>query len=246
MKTCLNCNNKFEGNYCNNCGQKDIEVRITLKMIFTDFAKTYFSVDTTVYKTLIGLISHPGQLINDYLAGKRKLYFAPFQFFLLFMTIYLLTLNYFGDGIFEMFGRGIQSDNQTAIKNVEVIQAFVRKNLNLLYFVLTPVLAYFIKVFFKKNKFNFAETLIFSFYIVGVGAFLSTFVAFISLYSSKLFILKAAIILGYFPFAIAKFTNQTGFLGFMKSFFTVLLSYIVFLSFVVLLGTLYVFFFLKQ
>ena len=41
MIECKNCGNKFEGNYCNNCGQQYIKQRFTLKKViingFTSF-----------------------------------------------------------------------------------------------------------------------------------------------------------------------------------------------------------------
>ena len=105
MEKCLNCDTEFTGNYCNNCGQKRTRGDLTIKMVFSDFVQSVFLFDSSLRKTLIGLLLKPGSHVKSYLEGKRKKYFPPFQFFLLFMTIYLLMLTFFGDAYFEYVER---------------------------------------------------------------------------------------------------------------------------------------------
>lgn len=245
MEKCPNCENEFTKSYCNNCGQKLIKGDLTIKMVLSDFVQNVFLFDTTLYKTLAGLLIHPGNLVKSYLEGKKKKYLQPFQFFLLFMTIYLIVLNFFGDILFDSINSGLQIEIESdKISKVELLQTLVRKNLNILYFILTPIIAFFIHIFYKKTKFNFAEILIFALYIMGVALLLSSVVVIIGQFSSKLLVLKSIVILGYFPFAIMQFTNSKSFLGVAKALMTIVLSYLMFALIILVFVSLYVYAFM--
>lgn len=240
MDKCLNCNNEFSGNYCNNCGQKKSKGTLTMKMVMKDFVENVFLFDSRLYKTLIGLLIKPGHTVSTYLSGKRKTYLPPFQFFLLFMTLYLLIFNFFGDRVMTMINRGIQPD-QTNLSKLELTQALVRQNLDILYFILTPIIAFYVWLFFKKIKYNFPETLLFSLYVVGVSFLLSSITVLATLIEPKIFFVKIIIIFGYFPFAIIQYTGSTSFGGILKSLIAILLSYLTFIFTVIIFITFYVF-----
>ncbi|NQU34758.1 MAG: DUF3667 domain-containing protein [Bacteroidetes bacterium] len=243
MEKCPNCSNEFTKSYCNNCGQKIIKGDLTIKMVLSDFVQNVFLFDSTLYKTLIGLLINPGRLVKSYLGGKKKKYLQPFQFFLLFMTIYLLVLNFFGDTFFDFINSGLQIESDK-ISKAELIQTLVRKNLNVLYFILTPIIAFFIHIFYKKTKFNYAEMLIFSLYIFGVALLLSSVVIIIGQFSPKLFVLKSIITLGYIPFAITQFTNSKSLLGVVKALMTIILSYLTFAFLILVFVSIYVYIFM--
>lgn len=236
MEKCLNCETQFSGKYCNNCGQKKKNGKLTIKMVFSDFVANVFLFDSRLYKTLLDLIVKPGKTAGIYLAGKRKNILPPFQFFLLFMTTYLLVFNYLGDNVFSFINEGVDSNNQ--LSKVEKIQSMIKNQLDLLYFVLTPIIALYVRLFFKKSGYNYAETLIFSLYIIGVNFLLSTITVICTLFEPKVFLFKSLIILIYLPFAVAQFTKSFSFGGIIKSFFTIILSYLTFIiivSFIVIL-----------
>ena len=216
---------------------------MSFKMVVSDFLQAAYFFDTSLYRTMTGLLLRPGMFSKDFLEGKRQRYAPPFQVFFLFLAVYLIFLNYFGDNIFDFLDIGIKSENDT-ISKTELISSLVRKNLNLLYFILTPIIAFFIRLFYKKVRFNYSEILMFSFYIIGVGLFLSTIIALFSLIEAKLFAFKALITFGYFPFAIMQFTNSKSFLGIIKALSTVIISYLVFTILTIVLVSLYVFVFL--
>lgn len=80
---CLNCGNSFEGNYCNDCGQKHNVTRITWKELFHNVPHMLFHLDDGFFYTIRQLLLDPGQTIREYLEGKRKRYFNPFVMLLL-------------------------------------------------------------------------------------------------------------------------------------------------------------------
>lgn len=89
--SCKNCGNRFQGNYCNRCGEK----------IYTDHDKSilHFFEDAlhfithfegTFFNTLKAIFSQPGRLSSDYCDGLRKKYFKPLPFFMLLVVLYLI------------------------------------------------------------------------------------------------------------------------------------------------------------
>lgn len=243
MEKCLNCGSVFTGNYCNDCGQKKINEVLTTKIVFSDFIQNVFLFDSSLYKTIYLLLIKPGRLVKTFLEGKRKTYLPPFQFFLFFMTIYLLVLNFFGDTFFDYINSGLQLESDK-INKVELIQHLLRKNLDTLYFILTPIIAFFIHLLHKQTEFNFAEKLIFALYIIGVGFLLSSIIVVLGQFNSKIFVLKTLIPLGYFPFAITQFTNSKSFWGIMKALLTIILSYLMFALIILVIVSLYVYIFI--
>ncbi len=90
-KTCLSCQNKLTGNYCNYCGEKLIgpEDR-KLKVLLGEFVNTLFNVDNKLFKTLWLIIRNPGQLSENYALGKRKPFFRPSSLYVLMTVIYFV------------------------------------------------------------------------------------------------------------------------------------------------------------
>lgn len=88
--TCKNCGHIFEGNYCNNCGEK-VYTRHdkTIIHLVEEGAHFITHFDGTFFNTLKAL-TVPGKLSTDYCSGIRKRYFKPISFFLLIVVLYLL------------------------------------------------------------------------------------------------------------------------------------------------------------
>ena len=244
MANCLNCNEEFEGSYCGSCGQKELQGKITLRLLLVDFVQTFFLFDSSLYRTLKGLLTNPGSLVRAYLMGKRKTYLPPFQFFLLFMTIYLIVLTYFGDDIFEFLKGGVQAEVSYSDR-IQLVQGLIRKNLNVMYFILTPIIALFVYLFYERKGYNYAETLVFAVYTMGAGFFLSSIVALLSLINTEIFLFKGLVTFGFFPFAVASFTHSRKFAQIVKSFLTILISYLVFVIIISVLVSSCVFLFYR-
>ena len=70
-KQCKNCDTHFDGNYCNNCGQKADVKRFTVSNLSGEFLKEFFAVDSSLLFTIKELIFEPGEMLRGYIAGKR-------------------------------------------------------------------------------------------------------------------------------------------------------------------------------
>jgi hypothetical protein len=66
MTTCLNCENKFEGKFCNQCGQKASVNRFTVRHLLHELPHSLFHVDKGILKNIKGAL-HPQRTIFEYI-----------------------------------------------------------------------------------------------------------------------------------------------------------------------------------
>src|SRR5689334_16072459 len=74
---CLNCETPGAGNFCAQCGQRRGELRPTFADLVSDFSKYFLRVDSKFLRTLRFLVTRPGFLTLEYLAGRRERYEKP-------------------------------------------------------------------------------------------------------------------------------------------------------------------------
>ncbi len=228
----MNCGSEFYGSYCNNCGQKDIKDKISLKTIFSDFLQVIFFIESPIINTARSLIVKPGVFVHSYLKGKRKPFLSPMQFFLFSVTIYLIAFNLIGDEYFKIINRSLYDTSSSKVGviglNTKIIQEHVRRNIDLFYFLQPLVFALFYRLLFSKSKTNYAESLIFAIYLVGIGLLISTIILFLMLIDVRFIIFRFIILFIFFSYAIVQFADVKSIVVYIKSFLVVLFSYILY------------------
>lgn len=229
MDKCLNCGQEIRNNFCGNCGQAKIEKRITTKSVLSDFLQVVLLIESPLLRTIKALVVSPGKFISAYFDGHRKAFMMPIPFFLFLLTIYLVLFHLIGNEFFSFINKSLEIKGTPEAKmgfSVREMQAYISHNMNLLYFLLPPILAFFIRTFFKKTKINYGESLVFSFYIVAVGFLFSSAIMVLALTNIKFMMLRALIVFGYIPYALIQFSESNILGGFFRSLITVLLSYL--------------------
>lgn len=88
--TCRNCGKRGSGSYCSDCGQSYHDINKPFKEIIWDIFGI-FSLDNSVFRTIIPFLIRPGFFTGEYLAGKRKKYMSPVRLYL-FMSIVFFFL----------------------------------------------------------------------------------------------------------------------------------------------------------
>lgn len=83
-----------DANFCSTCGQKKILKTISLRELVRDFFDNLFSLDSKFFRTFGQLIFIPGKLSQEYVAGKRQLYYTPIRLFFFWLTIAFILLNF--------------------------------------------------------------------------------------------------------------------------------------------------------
>lgn len=87
---CLNCHTEFIGNYCPSCGQPASTKRFTAKNALMSTLEVWGMGNRSLPRTLFNLFTRPGQMIGEYLDGKRIPFFPPVK--MLFVLCVFITV----------------------------------------------------------------------------------------------------------------------------------------------------------
>ncbi len=93
--SCLNCGATLatpRPRFCGSCGQETNLKPPTLGEFLQQFGGAYFSTEGALWRTLRLLLTQPGELTRQYLAGRRKHYVLPLRLYLTISVIVLLLL----------------------------------------------------------------------------------------------------------------------------------------------------------
>ena len=152
MIICKNCNNNFEGKFCNNCGQSADTQRLDFKFLLKNLRKNFLKYfHGGIFYSAGQLFTRPGHTIREYIDGKRVKHFEPIALLLTVATFYGIFYHYFGINLFE--GDKIPGEKITA----EMINDWLSNNFSLETLLLVPVYSLASYVVFLKQKYNFIE-----------------------------------------------------------------------------------------
>jgi hypothetical protein len=74
---CRNCGADATTTFCGSCGQKVEVKRLSLATLLHEIPHAIFHVDRGFFPTIAGLFTRPGEVVSEYLSGKRAKYFNP-------------------------------------------------------------------------------------------------------------------------------------------------------------------------
>ncbi|MBC7936231.1 MAG: DUF3667 domain-containing protein [Rhizobacter sp.] len=196
--------------------------------------------DKGLFHLLKSLAIKPGTTAREYIQGKRKRYFSPFTFFLILMTIFVLSNTYFlkERKVIEPSTKVLQhipteegkKKYMATIGRVNTSQNFFRKHGNIVAMIAVPVISFFTWLFFRRKKFNYAEHLTANMMFVAFSNLVFTVIIFplagllkpgLSAYFTGIAILLQVI---YFTWALNGFLQLTTTGQRTKSFFVCLLA----------------------
>ncbi len=92
---CLNCDATVLGNYCQKCGQENVEPKQTLWHLIIHFFNDVTHFDGKFFSTLKLLLFKPGFLSTEYIKGRRIKYLDPIRMYLFISALFLITFNTF-------------------------------------------------------------------------------------------------------------------------------------------------------
>lgn len=147
---CKNCQNIFNGHYCNVCGQSAKTHRIDSSFLMEDIEHGIFHYDNGIGYSLKRLYKKPGVEIRNYISGKRVGHFRPISLTIILATVYALLYHLLGVTL-------INSDNKGSIVHLERIMKYYSWYV----FFTIPVFAFATKIAFRVKKYNFSELIIF-------------------------------------------------------------------------------------
>ena len=88
---CPNCDTTFSGNFCPNCGQSRKDLNRPFRVLFREFLDEVFQFDSRSFKSFALLLSRPGYLTREYVAGKRLTYLSPLRLYLIGSFLFFLA-----------------------------------------------------------------------------------------------------------------------------------------------------------
>ena len=146
-KNCLNCGATLTGEYCAECGQRDIDLERPFPALAREVVEESLQLDGRAASTLFTLIRQPGELTRQYLAGRRRLYTSPLRLYLVVSVLFFLVA---AGGV----GQGVLlSDGQTIESHASQQAQFLADELPQLMFLLLPVFALLLKLCFRDRRY---------------------------------------------------------------------------------------------
>ncbi len=241
---CKNCGNEFSGIFCNKCGQKYINERITVKYILTNTFVSIFNINKGFIYTAKMLFINPDTVINDYINGKTKDYANPIKYLLIltglssFLYIYFNVFDAQQDAIY-----GVVSDSSQ-----NKLQFFIREKiktyLNFISLILLPFMSLSSFVIYKRIKYYYAEHLIINSYFFAQITFLSlAFFPILLIYKDLITVYTYAnfiFAIGYYSYLSKKLFKYNIFKSTLKSIVTFILGYFLFSLFFIIIMILVV------
>ena len=96
LTKCLNCGTELNGKYCHNCGQHITDHAMTVKQLILSYLDNTYLWDPQQFKTIWRLISRPGRLTKDYVAGKFVSQVQPLKLNMFVLVVFLTIFVFFG------------------------------------------------------------------------------------------------------------------------------------------------------
>lgn len=168
MTTCKNCGFEFEGNYCNQCGQKAKTSRLDWKYISDEAQYVLLHWNGGMLYTTKQLFTRPGHTIREYTEGKRIHHYKPLLMLLVVAGVYGFISHYVD---FEEINRNNPFINRELTAQDKFVQKLVAKgakwfvdHYSLVELLLLPVVSFFTWLSFKGWGKNYIEHIVLNAY----------------------------------------------------------------------------------
>lgn len=180
--TCLNCEHPVtqQQTFCSTCGQKTAVHRLSLHDVSHDLLHYFTHADKGIFSLLWHLLKTPGLVAREYVAGKRRKYFPPLNFFLIVAAMYVFMLNTVAPSTtehiippdvkakYERIKDPATKAHVGAILERRVKSAeFISRYANFVAMIATPLITFFLWLFYRKGKYNYTEHLVANMYFSG-------------------------------------------------------------------------------
>lgn len=96
-RPCLNCGDPTVGTYCPVCGQRKVDVRVSLRRMAREALDDQLSLNSTLPRTLGALLLRPGLLTREYVQGRIVRFVPPFRLYLVSSLVFFLVLPFVAD-----------------------------------------------------------------------------------------------------------------------------------------------------
>src|SRR5947209_9445073 len=88
---CPNCANEHAGQFCNACGQSNVDLHVPIGGLIREAAEETLGLDSRLRHTLLPFFIKPGEVTRDYLNGRRVRYTSPLKIYLVATAIFFFA-----------------------------------------------------------------------------------------------------------------------------------------------------------
>lgn len=234
---CKNCGEIVTKNYCSNCGNNNSIKRIDKNYAIHEFVNL-LGFEKGIFFTTKELLLRPGKIIKVYLNENRQIITKPITYLLITSVIYTFISHYLKTDILysEVFKKAYNDSTLTKI-NIWIQENYGYANLLLIF----PIIIW-LKIFFRKFKYNFYELFVLVSFIMGFGMILFSFQLILDYFSPKNIgintLIVNLILLIYTAYALADFFGFT-FKNFIKTFSSYVLGFLTFQLIITIIAMVY-------
>lgn len=227
---CKNCNADITSNFCPDCGQPTKLKRIDGKYIVHEIEHVLHFERGILY-TIRELLTKPGENIRKYLSENRSRLIKPIIFIILTSLIYTLVSHFFHiEDEYINYG-GFEKSSIGSFFN------WSQNNYGYYNILISVFIAIWLKVFFKKYKYNYYELLIMLCFVMGISMLIfSVFAVIEVLLHIKLLYISGIIGVIYLSWAMGNFFEKKKFSNYIKALLSIILGTITLYIVVVSIG----------
>jgi len=234
MITCKNCNNQFEGKFCNICGQSADTARLDFKFLLKNLHKNFIKFfHKGIFYTSSQLFTRPGHSIREYIEGKRVNHFEPIGLLIAFAAFYAVLYHTFEINMFS----GISDSAVDGKLDLRSVGNWISDHFSLVTLLFVPVYSIGSYLSFRKQDYNFYEHIYLNTFLASQRLLIriATFPLLVILDGTKnIFLFRDMLILADIVLMVWSYTQFFNKVKRIKAIFLSILSYAIF--FVILLG----------
>ncbi len=231
MEKCTNCNEIIAASYCGNCGRPKLLRRIDAKYILQEIGSV-FLFEKGILFTIKELLLRPGKSIREFITEDRFRLIKPIIFIILTSLIYTLS-----NQVFRFEDAYVKYEGLPQSSTTKIFQ-WISSNYGYANIIMAIFIAFWLKVFFKKFSYNYFETLILLFFLMGMGMLiLALFGMMESILKRPIMGFASIILFIYIVWGIGQFYNGK-FASYFKAFSAYVLGFLFFSFAALLLGML--------
>lgn len=169
---CKNCDQTFQGEYCNRCGQKAFK-RLSRTYLWHGLREDLFNIDGGLLLTFKELWTHPGIMVINYIRGRSRRYYSPLRYLFFWTALYLLVVAFTMHAVpwDSLRGLIISSNGPFSTITIDVFTTFLLAVMTThtdVYFLgILPFLSSANYLFHRTGDFNLVEILVLHTYFLG-------------------------------------------------------------------------------
>jgi hypothetical protein len=92
FSVCPNCGAPTPDAYCPSCGQRNLDLHVSLRALVSEAIEELFGTDSRFGRTLRALFLRPGSLSLEYRSGRRAHYTSPIKLYLAASALFFLCV----------------------------------------------------------------------------------------------------------------------------------------------------------